>query len=827
LGGFVRNLWILIVCLVAVLLLNPVYAKDNPAALKVVRVGGDQNFPPFEFLDSGKVPSGYNVELTNAIAEVMGFKVEYRLGKWSQVKEWLDKGEIDIIQGMAFSPERSGKYAFSLPHSETWRCFFVKKNSRFRAVKDLTEASIVLQEGDIAIEYLDENHFAGKRLTVPSQEDALLLVAQGKFDAAAVTYRHGMYLAKERKLSDLKPIDEPFSPRFYCYAVRKSNSLLLNEFNTGISILRENGKFYQIQKDWLKTDSLESFSRRLFIRRLLMVVIPLFAVFLAALIWVWLLRRQISVKSRDLQRELEGRLKYESELNREYKMFVNGPVIVYKLQADPNIVSYISDNIRQFGYDPKELILHSKSFTDIIFSEDRERVLAHFKKDLEEGSEFSAKQYRIITSQGQICWVFDYTLIVRDTEESPWFYGYILDITAQKTLEAELLEAKEKAEAANIAKGHFLSNISHEIRTPLNGILGFIQVLQGTSLSAEQKEYMDLITSSGKTLMKIVNDILDFSKMESGKLDLIVTDFNPRFLIEDIIKTFANLSDKPRVDLRMRIGENLPTIIYGDMMRLRQIFINLMQNALKFTDSGFIEISADVYNQNEDDMRLLFSVKDTGIGIDPMKQRDIFENFMHADPAITKKYGGTGLGLSIVKKLVALMGGFIWVESEPNKGSNFFFILSFKTKAADRPKFEQQLQEPEIESAPLPKLNILLVEDEPINQLVTQKQLEKWNLSVTTASTGKEALAVMQEHEFDCILMDVQMPEMDGITATNIIRQQEKGTDKHIPIVAFTAAAMAGDRERFIASGMDDYIAKPIDIEQLYRILKDIKKTQS
>lgn len=822
-----RNNRFYLLCLLAIMTIIPAVARDNPPAGRVIRIGGDMNFPPYEYIGKDEIPAGYNVDLTKAIAEAMGFEVEYRFGKWSKVREWLDKGEIDIIQGMAFSPERSGKYAFSLPHTETWRCFFVRKDSKFKAIRDLSQASIVLQEGDVALEYLDANHFRGTRLTVPSQEDALLLVAEGKFDAAAVTYRHGMHIVKSSKLNMLKAIDEPFAPRFYCFAVRRSNVMLLNEFNAGLSILKENGKFYQIQREWFHGDGLENVSRKLFIRKLLLVVIPMFAVFLAALIWVWLLRKQISRKSKDLQRELEGRLKYESELNREYKMFVNGPVIVYKLQSDPNVVSYISDNIRQFGYDPKELILHNKSFTDIIFSEDRERVLDHFRKDLEDGSEFGAKQYRIITANGQICWVFDYTLIVRDTLESPWYYGYMLDITAQKTLEAELLEAKEKAEAANIAKGHFLSNISHEIRTPLNGILGFIQVLQGTSLSTEQKEYMDLITSSGKTLMKIVNDILDFSKMESGKLDLVVTDFNPRFLIEDIIKTYASLSDKPRVDLRIRIGDNLPTIIYGDMMRLRQILLNLMQNALKFTDSGFIEISADVYNQNEDDIRLLFSVKDTGIGIDPMKQRDIFENFIQADPAITKKYGGTGLGLSIVKKLVALMGGFIWVESEPNKGSNFFFILSFKTKAADRPRYEQQLEESAQERAPLPKLNILLVEDEPINQLVTQKQLEKWNLGVSTAQTGKEALEMMLEQEFDCILMDVQMPEMDGMTATSIIRQREEGTGKHIPIIAFTAAAMAGDKERFLASGMDDYIAKPIDIDHLYRILKGIKSTQA
>lgn len=811
------------------LLFLPCAGQSSAKTGKVIKVGGDFNFPPYEYLDAEQKPAGYNVELTLAIAEAMGFEVEFRLGKWSNVLEWLDKGEIDIVQGMAYSAERTSKYAFSLPHSETWRALFVKKSSKIKAVKDILNSNIILQESDIAVDYLHNIDFKGTTFPVPTQQDALKMLnddKENKFDASIITFNHGMHIIREYKLSNLRPIGEPFSPRFYCYAVRKHNMMLLNEFNTGLSILKDNGKLSEIREIWMQGDSLESISRRMFLRKVLLVVTPLFLVFFSALIWVWFLRRQVNNKSKDLKKELDGRLRFESELNREYRMFVNGPVIVYKLSSDPDIVSYISDNIRQFGYESQDLILQKKLFTDIIFSEDREGFLEHLRHDFEAGNEFSAKQYRIVTASGQISWVFDYTLIVRDMEDSPWYYGYMLDISAQKTLEAELLEAKEKAEAANIAKGHFLANISHEIRTPLNGIIGFIQVLQNTELTQEQKEYMDLISSSGKTLMRIVNDILDFSKMESGKLDLIITDFNPKYLIEDVIKTFTTISAKPNVDLRMRISDKLPNVIYGDMMRLRQILMNLMQNALKFTEAGYVEITADVYNQNQDEIRLLFSVKDTGIGIDPMKQRDIFENFMQADQTVTRKYGGTGLGLSIVKKLIALMGGFIWVESEPNKGSNFFFILNFKTKATDRPHFEQHLEEVQEELAPLPPMKVLLVEDEPINQLVTMKQLQRWGLAITLAANGQEALDSMQEKEFDVILMDVQMPEMDGITATAIIRKQEEESGKHIPIIAFTAAAMAGDKERFLEAGMDNYIAKPIDIEELYRLLQKVNPAE-
>jgi len=249
-----------------------------------------------------------------------------------------------------------------------------------------------------------------------------------------------------------------------------------------------------------------------------------------------------------------------------------------------------------------------------------------------------------------------------------------------------------------------------------------------------------------------------------------------------------------------------------------------MQNAMKFTDDGYIEIGAEVYNRNDHDLRVLFSVTDTGIGIDPMKQKDIFDNFSQLDNRITRKYGGTGLELSIVKRLVELMGGFIWVESEPGKGSSFFFILPFKHHTDVQAAPYEAPGDQQFVKSLLPNLKVLLVEDDPVNQSVAQKQLENWNLSVTVASNGSEAVDIYRDQDFDCILMDIQMPIMDGVTATINIRKIGMEQNRHTIIYAFTAAVMAGDRERFIAAGMDDYISKPVDLEYLYSLLLKVPK---
>ncbi len=408
---------------------------------------------------------------------------------------------------------------------------------------------------------------------------------------------------------------------------------------------------------------------------------------------------------------------------------------------------------------------------------------------------------------------------------------------AEKTLQktnAQLKAAIEQAnrmklevQAADIAKGQFLANMSHEIRTPMNGVIGMTDLLLNSNPTEEQRTYLQIVQKSSKDLLTILNDILDYSKINANKLELELKDFDLQAAIEDVVAMLDFHAKEKKLNLSCHINSLQNTLVRGDPVRLRQIFINLIGNAIKFTSQGEVTVKATLQSETKDSITFQFEICDTGVGISEEKSKHLFENFKQLDASTTRKFGGTGLGLVISKRLIELMGGTISVTSTEGAGSVFGFSVAFKRPSEGFAPEAKTIRQPQDIFKTFPTkfagspIHILVVEDNLINQLVLIKILEKFGFFADTATNGAQAIKLLESKNYDLVFMDIQMPEMDGLEATTAIRNKLTKVHKSaVPIIAMTASAMNSDRARCSEVGMDDFIAKPVTLEDIANILE-------
>ena len=484
----------------------------------------------------------------------------------------------------------------------------------------------------------------------------------------------------------------------------------------------------------------------------------------------------------------------------------------------PRHVSPSFSHLTGFPQEEAISLIHRDIIGSSPFTNDHFRLLIQSKdKSLHWESE-------IRTANGEVIWVE--SIVSPLPESSSNFTGIIgvtRDISSRKKIMMELEAAKEQAFAANMAKSEFLANMSHEVRTPMNGVLGMLQLMTMTSLDDEQLEYVQTAMASGESLLTIINDILDYSKIEAGKLQITPEEFQIREIVKPLIISFKTAINYPKVNLLCTIDPEVPTILVADHVRIRQILYNLVGNAIKFTEQGEIHIGIRTLEAVEGNrIRLEFTIADTGIGVPDDIGDELFEPFTQIESPRQKKVKGTGLGLSIVKQLVTRMDGTVQLKRNAAQGTTVTFTLVVGKGEIHSAPESAKIPTP-ILTSPNRRLSTLIVEDEQINQQILQAILTKLGHRSTIAGDGNIALELLKTHQFDIVLMDVQMPELDGIETTKILRNSEEYRHvQDIPIIALTAYAMAGDKDKCLEAGMDSYLAKPVDIKALEKGLKTL-----
>lgn len=837
----VRSALVIFLSVTLLLPLSTGWAASSPSV--TLRSASEFDYPPFAIVKSDGSADGFSVELLKAVAKSEKMDISFKVGPWHSIKQELADGTIDVLPLVSHSKDREQFYDFSIPYLKMHGTIFVRRgDSRIRNESDLISKEIITMKGDTAHEYAIRKSITDKLILSDTFEDAMTLLSQGKHDAVIVQQIVGLQIINKLGITNLvdvssslddnlKPFGKPLAEfeQKFCIAVQKGNRELLSKINEGLSAVIANGTYDELYSKWfgpiLPPRPLD---KKLILQYAAIIGGP-FLLFLL-IFGVWFLKREVKRKTLSLRAEIEERKAAEVALRASESRFRRA------IEEAPLPIMIHADD--------GEVLSISRAWTEIT---------GYTHSDIPTISEWTNKAYGVQTNKIReyIDTLYasedrrdegEYTVNCQDGSKRTWYFFSVpvgsfpdgrrtvlsmaFDITSRKQLEVDLLQSKEVAESANKAKSEFLANMSHEVRTPLNGVLGMLQLLDTTEPTEEQNEYIFAAIKSTNRLTRLLTDILDISRVEAGRMQIVESEFDVFKTKNSIKEVFEQEAKEKGIRLEFSRDDGVPLNLIGDEARLRQIIFNLVGNAIKFTESGEIRVDASLLPYSTSSVVwVLITVSDTGIGISDEDLKKIFEPFVQAEGTYTRRYQGAGLGLSIVRRLVNLLGGNVAIDSTPGEGTTIYVSLPFKRPSGNQGQIDQEARIP----APAAEahLRILIAEDDSVSSLTCKRMLEKSGYSVTIGKDGQEALQQLTEQDFDLILMDVQMPVMDGVEATKAIRGASSlGAKSSIPIIAMTAYAMSGDREKFLAAGMDDYIAKPVDKAALVELIERVMRVK-
>ncbi len=672
---------------------------------------GDHDYPPFEYNDKNGIPTGFNIDILRNIAEVMNLDIEINLGPWSEVREKLKKGEIDILAGMYKTTARESEFDFTIPHFISSYVIFIREDSDIKSLEDIKGKDVIVQDGDLGHDFIKENGAAGKIILKREWSETLSALSRGEGDCAIVALMQGLIFIDKSGLTNVQPAGKPVMQTGYCIAVKDGNAALLAKLNEGLNIIKISGEYDRIYEEWFGVYETKKFFNHPYLRIIFASFVILLFIVSAIYLWNRLLQKKVKVKTDALNAELEKSNRMKNQL---------------------------------------------------------QESLAELAESKE-----------------------------------------------------EILKSKIDAEKSSEAKSFFLAGVSHELRTPLNGILGMTNLLYSTALNTEQKNFLDMLKASADNLFRLMADLLEFSRVASGKFRFEIAPVNIGEFVKNTTSVIKLQAEEKKLSFQVNNSAEDVTLLI-DKDRLGQVVFNLAGNAVKYTNTGGIILSISY------DGVLQISITDTGIGMDRDGVREIFNPFMQISTAGTAKNKGLGLGLAIVKLIVDTFGGSIDVESAPGAGSSF--TVRIPCREVETGKLETVNDKNNSNSSyrqsnlDMNNISVLITEDDQINRVYLERILQKngWNVDVT--DNGAEAVEKTRHKHFDVVLMDLNLPGIDGLTAASMIRSFEETHNlTHTAIIAVTAHAYPEDMAKCREAGMDGYLSKPFSgrklVEEINKVL--------